>query len=278
MKKIIVLLLVMLLLTSCGSSEGNIPETVAAEPMPTAGETQNVQLQEFLSHELAMIQGYVVMDEGDVRHNVGNWVNFLKSCEEGEQAAVTVVQFLPGEAGYNYVKYDVSFDGETYLAEYVKDGISISETASELVYTAGKVDDSVEPYDAYERYCLNELVIYVDLIAEPDFEGVNEIFLHAKEGEPAIQSYTGDTMQPIMELLWNANYVPCEPENYVYGIKLLMANRDGKELVIELDLNQGYYRYGMQNYKYGEVADMLSALGIDQWPDSVLKEFGELVN
>lgn len=278
MKKIIVLLLVMLLLTSCGSSEGNIPETVATEPMPTAGETQDVQLQEFLSHELAMIQGYVVMDEGDVRHNVGNWVNFLKSCKDGEQAAVTVVQFLPGEAGYNYVKYDVSFDGETYLAEYVKDGISISETASELVYTAGKVDDSVEPYDSYERYCLNELVICEDLIAEPDFEGVNEIFLHAKEGEPAIQSYTGDTMQPIMELLWNANYVPCEPENYVYGIKLLMANRDGKELVIELDLNQGYYRYGMQNYKYGEVADMLSALGIDQWPDSVLKEFGELVN
>lgn len=278
MKGIVALLFAMLLLTGCGSNEGKISETVVTEPMPTAEETQEVWQQEFLSHELAMIQGYVVMDEGDVRHNAGNWVNFLKTCENGEQAAVTVVQFQLEETGYTYVEYDLSFDGETYSVEYVKDGTLISDSASELVYTAGKADDTMEPYDSFERYCLNDLVIYEDLIAETDFEGVHEIFLHAKEGEPAIQSYTGDTMQPVLELLWNAKYVPCEPENYVYGIKLLMTNRDGKELVIELDLNQGYYRYGMQNYKYGEVADMLAALGINQWPDSVLNEFGELVN
>ena len=81
-----------------------------------------------------------------------------------------------------------------------------------------------------------------------------------------------------MELLWNAEYVPSEPDDYVYGMKLLMTNRDGKELVIELDLKQGYYRYGMQNYHYGEVEDLFAVLQIEAWPDSVLEEFKDFLN
>ena len=92
-------------------------------------------------------------------------------------------------------------------------------------------------------------------------------------------SYTdGESIDSILQLLMTAEYLPAEPENYVYGMKLLMTNRDGKQLVIELDLNQGVYRYGMQNYEYGKVSEMLSALGLEQWPEEVLEEYGVYLN
>ena len=59
---------------------------------------------------------------------------------------------------------------------------------------------------------------------------------------------------------------------------LLMTNREGKDIVIELDLQQGNYRYGMQTCAHGEISDLLAALDINRWPDSVMEEFGTFLN
>ena len=274
MKRVCCFLCMLLLLTGCAANQPVSEPPTTAQPATEYIPTQATEAQAILSHEIAMLEGYVVMDGGDVRHNAGSWVNFLNTCAAGEHASVSVVSFTLEADGYTYVKYDLTFDGSMYAVEYVRDGVLLKETAAELVYSTGRLESSDEPYDAYEQYSLNNVIVYTDLIAEPEFEGVNEIFLHAKEGEPPVNTYTGDDMQPILELLWNADYVPAEPENYAYGMKLLMSNRDGKELVIELELNQGYYRYGMQTYQYGQVSDMLAVLKLEHWPDSVLKEFG----
>lgn len=273
MKRLCWLLCMILLLTGCAVKREAVSDVT--ERIPVTEQPQETQLQVILSHEIAMLEGYVVIDEGDVRHNAGNWVKFLDACVAGENAAVTVVSFTLEEGGYTHVKYDLTFDGTVYSVEYEKDGVLNRESAPELVRTTGLLEAGSEPYDSFEQYTLNDLVVYTDLITEPDFEGVSEIHLHAKEGEPPVKSYAADALQPVLELLWNAEYVPCEPDDYVYGMKLLMTNRDGKELVIELDLKQGYYRYGMQNYHYGEVGDLFDVLGIDRWPDSVLAEFGD---
>lgn len=274
MKRVCCFLCLLLLLTGCAANQPVSEPPTTAQPATEDIPVRATEEQTILSHEIAMLEGYVVMDEGDVRHNAGSWVNFLNACAAGEQASVSVVSFNFEADGYTYVKYDLTFDGSMYAVEYVRDGNLLKETADELVHTAVRLEKPEGPYDAYEQYSLNDVIIYTDLIAEPEFEGVNEIFLHAKEGEPPVNTYTGDDLQPILELLWNADYVPAEPENYAYGMKLLMSNRDGKELVIELDLNQGYYRYGVQTYQYGQVSDMLAALKLENWPDSVLKEFG----
>ena len=271
--KWIAMFVCLMLLSGCA---GDVEETTAPTetgPSETVMEIPETVPEMVLSHEIAMLEGYVVMDEGDVRHNAGSWRAFLEECEIGKPAAITVVDFTLEESGYTYVKYDLSFDGSMYAVEYEKDGEVVTDSAFRLDYAIGKLDDTAEPYDSYEQYSINGVTVYKDLIAEPYFEGVTEIFLHAKEGEPAISSYSGESLQGILELLWTAEYVPSEPENYVYGMKLLMINRDGQELVIELDLNQGYYRYGMQNYQYGELQDMLAVLELDQWPDSVLNEY-----
>lgn len=273
MKRIVFLLCLALLLAGCGANPEETTVTV-----PTSEETLVTEATEApevpLSQEMAMLQGYVVMEDGDVRHNTGSWMAFLEQSGTGEPCNVTVVQF---QSVSGYVRYDLSFDGSAYTLSFEKDGEIVTTVSHELVAEKGLCDDTMEPYDTYEAYLLNDIVLYKDLIAEPDYEGVTEIFLHAKEGEPPVKSYAGEEAGPVLQLLMAAEYVPCEPENYVYGMKLLMTNRDGKELVIELDLNHGVYRYGMQSYVYGEVEDMLSALGLEQWPDSVLEEFSYFI-
>ena len=229
-----------------------------------------------LSQEMAMLEGYVVMQDGDVRHNAGSWFDFLEKSRAGEPCAVTVVQFAFES---EYVRYDVSFDNNTYSVSFEKDGQLVTETSQVLVIDDGLCQDTEEPYDSYEAYLLNDILLYRDLIAQPDYEGVTEIFLHAKEGDPPVKSYQdAESVESILQLLMAAEYVSVEPENYVYGMKLLMTNRDGKELVLELDLNQGNYRYGMQTYTYGETCELLAVLGMEQWPDSVLKEFASFIN
>lgn len=276
MKTGIVMLCLAVLLTGCWADR----EEVTAQYGEQTSQTQSVETgehkqQENLSQEMAMLEGFVVMQDGDVRHNAGSWFDFLEKSRAGENCTVTVVQFSSGE---DYVRCELGFDGNDYTLFLEKDGQLTIETSQVLVIENGLWKDTEEPYDRYEAYLLNDIVLYRDLIAEPDFEGVTEVFLHAKEGEPPVKSYlTIEETDPVLQLLMTAEYVPVEPEDYVYGMKLLMTNRDGKELVIELDLNRGYYRYGMQTYAYGEVTDMLAALGLTQWPDSVLKEFSDFI-
>ena len=252
MKHILMLLCLTVLLTACARED-------ASEATMSVGSEAHASMESapvMLSQESAMLEGFVVMQDGDVRHNAGSWFDFLEKCRAGESCAVTVVQFC---SGADYVRCDLAFDGNDYTVFLEKDGQLTIETSQVLDFENGLFHDTEEPYDSYEAYLLNDIVLYRDLIAQPDYEGVTEIFLHAKEGEPPVKSYTdAASVGPILQLL--------------------MTNRDGQELVIELDLNQGIYRYGMQTYAYGEVSDLFAVLGMEQWPDSVLEEFASFLN
>lgn len=275
MKKLAVILCAVLLLTAC-AKEPLAMTTVPAETEMPVTVPSETEMEYPLSQEMAMLEGYVVMQDGDVRHNAGSWFDFLEKSRAGEPCEVTVVQFAFES---EYVRYDVTFDNNTYSVSFEKDGQLVTETSQVLVIDDGLCQDMEEPYDSYEAYLLNDILLYRDLIAQPDYEGVTEIFLHAKEGDPPVKSYQdAESVESILELLMAAEYVSVEPENYVYGMKLLMTNRDGKELVLELDLNQGNYRYGMQTYTYGDTCELLAVLGMEQWPDSVLKEFASFIN
>lgn len=272
-------LLLFLPMILCGCAGAPVEEaTASSTPAAEPAATETFAEVPVISQEMAMIEGYVVMDDGDVRHNVKSWMDFLEQCEAGNSASVSVASFSQGESGYAYVKYDLTFDGSVYTVEYYNGQEIVRDSSAELTYSAGLLESSEEPYDSYERYDLNGLILYQDLIAEPDFEGVTEIFLHAKEGEPALRSYSGDTLQPVLELLWNAEYLSCEPADYMYCMKLIMENRNGKELVIELDYRYGNFRYGMQTYHYGQLTDLFAVLQIQQWPESVIEEFDAYIN
>lgn len=278
MKKVVVCVLAAVLLCGCTARKPAPTDPVVVETtMPVITETPETQASrnsEIFSQEMAMIEGFVVMQDGDVRHNAGSWFDFL----EGKTGSVTVMQYTQTDAGTDCVRYDVAFDGTDYKVTFEMDGQTVTEVSQVIAMDSGPCDETQEPYDSYVEYTLNDIVLYRDLIAEPDFEGVQEIFLHAKESQPPVKAYRSiEEIDPILQLLMAAEYLPVEPETYMYGMKLLMTNREGKELVIELDLNQGIYRYGMQTYAYGNVEDMLDALGLEDWPESVIEEFGALI-
>ena len=152
MKHLGYFLCLVLLLTGCTVNHPAEEPSIATQP---ATEFQEDEEPTVLSHEIAMLEGYVVVDEGDVRHNAGNWMKFLDACNAGEHAAVSVVSFTLGESGYTYIKYDLTFDGSMYAVEYVMDGELVRETATDLVYSTGVLESSEEPYDSYEQYALN---------------------------------------------------------------------------------------------------------------------------
>lgn len=285
MKKTVFLLCLFLLLTGCGKEPAAVPvETVATE-MVTVPQTEPVTSPEMepvqvYSQEMAMLEGFVVMQDGDVRHNAGSWFAFLDQSLAGEVSEVTIIQFTQEVNFSSQIRYDVSFDGGAYFVTFERGGKTVTKSDWTLMHEKGTYDSTMEPFDCYEAYSLCDIVLYRDMIAAPDYEGVTEIYLHDKEGEPPIKSYAAsEEGGPVLQLLMEANWVSFDTleTEHIYGMKLLMTNRDGKELVIELDLNYGYYRYGMQTYCYGEVEEMLEALGLDQWPDSVLEEFASFI-
>ena len=177
--------------------------------------------------------------------------------------------------------YCINFDGTHFFVNGIQNEAQYAESFRFLVTVSGDLDDDREPYDAYQRYILSNaedgtdgLVIYEDLIAEPCYSGVSEIRLCISESQPPIKTYSGADAEAILSLLENASYFPCEPEEYVYCMKLTMVNGEGTEIVVELEMNSGICRYGTQIYEYGSLPDMFLSLGIEQWPDAVLEEFG----
>ncbi len=276
MKRLLVLICIALLMSGCAVQNADIPpESQSVEPT----DVLDVEDVPVYSQEQAMIEGFLVMQLGDVRHNQQNWFAFLEKTLAGEQAELNVIHFYDNGSGWGQILYELSFDGSVYTLCYQNDGELITETASALVEESGELDDSNEPYDAYHRYSLNDVVLYEDRIIIPAFDSNIPISLHAKEGDPALRDYTAvEDISPIVSLLSGAEYLPCEPEDYLYGMKLLTADTEGNGIVIELDLRYGNYRFGTQVFHYGEVADLFAVLGIEQWPDSVLKEFKDFLN
>lgn len=271
MKKRLFLLCLAMLLSGCGQTEA--PETTSI-PSETEQTSAVTEAQIPMSQEMAMLEGYVVMQDGDVRHNAGSWFAFLEKADAGEIAQVTIIQFVHDGNASTQVRFDVSYDGKEYLVAYEQKGQSVTQRSQTLMREKGTYDDAMEPYDCYEAYTLKDIVLYQDRIAEPDFEGVKEIFLHAKEGDPPVKAYqTVEAVDPILQLLMGAQWMAYDSEDAVYGMKLLMTNRDGKELVLELDLLRGVFRHGTQSYAYGSVSDLFAALEIQNWPDSVIEEF-----
>lgn len=255
--------------------------TVVPETLHQTEATQMVQ--EWISQEQAMIQGFVVVQDGDVRHNQDRWQAYMDAAETKIPASVTVIHFGRSETGSEQNRYDLSFDGSIHHLTCVVNGKKTEKNYAQLLKQQISLEEEWEPYDSVIRYLLADgdrtEVLFEDFIAETDFAGVYVMGLYLKEGEPPLL-HAGEPSQveAILSLLSHAEYLSGDPSDYYYGAKLMMTNGKGKQLVLELDLNKGNYRYGMQTYRYGEVTDLLNLLGLDKWPDEVYAEHGAYIN
>ena len=255
-KKAAFVLLFLALLTGCQKTEQTettapqIETTYATEATETVA-TAPVPVQKWISQEQAMLEGFVVIQDGDVRHNQNRWQLYMETVERKEPASITVIHFLRTDAGWEQIRYDISFDGNVHHLTCTEKGEKTEKTYTQLLKQQISLDESREPYDSAIRYLLanNDIgdMLFEDLIAETELDGVTEIAFHLKEGEPALETFTDSAqVDAVLSLLNHAEYLSGDPESYYYGAKLIMINGKCEQLVLELDLNRGNYRYGMQ--------------------------------
>ena len=129
MKKLFACVLAAALLCGCAPQKSVTADPVELEttvPVVTEiPETQESRNSEIFSQEMAMIEGYVVMQDGDVRHNAGSWFDF----REGQIGSGTVMQYTQTDAGTDCVRYDVAFDGTDYTVTFDKDEQTVVEVS-----------------------------------------------------------------------------------------------------------------------------------------------------
>lgn len=243
----------------------------------------------FYNEEQAMRDGCVVMRNGDVRRNQDSWQNFIELTEDGAEVAVTVVHYTEENSDTTYIRYGVIFDGSTYTLKITAGEQQLTYTFSGLEMTAGEIKEPQSPYDRYIRYTLTggneteDVIIVEDRISTPNLNNVSKIDFHMKQGEPPLKTYEEPAeIETILNLLKNAEYQMVPPDGYIFGVKLILQKEDAEELILEVDILQGIYRYGnaygYQYYKYGELSDLFQVLGITQWPEEVQKEYNGYLN
>lgn len=283
-KKLTAILLLLIMLAGCQKTEQTettapIVETTACIEETEETPTKPTFVQPWISQEQAMLSGFVVVQDGDVRENQNRWQAYMEATEKKEPVSITVMHYRRTEVGFAQTRYDLAYDGSLYHLTIMENGEKKGKSYAQLLKQQEPLDESWEPYDSVIRYVLRDsdksMILFEDLIAETDLNGVTEIYFHLKESEPALKRITdADQVKNILSLLNHAEYLPGDPQNYYYGVKLITTNGKGEQLVLELDLNKGNYRYGMQTYCYGDVSDMLSLLEFERWPDEVYEEHG----
>ena len=232
------------------------------------------------SHEQAMLDGCVVMEDFDVLYNQDSWQNFVELAEAGAETAVTVVHYTEEESETTYIRYGVIFDGSVYTLKITAGEQQLTHTFTGLERKSGKYDQWTNGRDSYIRYTLTggmdtqDVLIYNDGITTPPLSQANSFDFHLKEGEPPLAVYEDpDEVKAIVDLLERAEYMEVPPSGYVLGVSLFFEMENGEKARLEMDILQGVYRYHDSYYRYGEVSDLFQVLGITQWPEEVQQEY-----
>lgn len=238
----------------------------------------------FYNEEQAMRDGCVVMRNGDVRRNQDSWQNFIELTEDGAEVAVTVVHYTEEKSDTTYIRYGLIFDGSIYTLKITAGEQQLTHTFTNLEMSTGEITDAQKIHDRYIRYTLSggneteDVIIVEDRISTPNLNNVSKIDFHMKQGEPPLKTYEEPAeIETILNLLKNAEYQMVPPDGYILGVNLILQTEDSQQLILEVDILQGIYRYGNANgyqyYKYGEVSDLFQVLGITQWPEEVQQEY-----
>lgn len=248
----------------------------------TSSQPVSPQQPAVYSQEQAMIDGFVVMQDGDILHNQANWMNFVELTQAGTDCSITVMHYVHGQQGFTYTRYDITFEEGVYFVNILADERQTTCMYEGLERTEGRFGADQEPYDSYIRYTFvkgtdtGDMVIFEDKIAQPELTGsITMAALILKEGEPELAIYEEpEVLGGLMELVNSAEYMLIPPDDYLFGVKLVFLDEAGNQQILELDIIRGIFRYGQSYYRYGELSMLFEILGLSQWPKPVLDEYG----
>ena len=258
------------------------------------------ELSPYYNSEQAMIDGCVVMKDGDAQSGQELFDKFYESVLDGTPGSIRVADFSSEERFAIQVS-DILYDGEDFTWQAVTDGQLYERHYRYLYHFSGEPESPNASYDAYDAYVLTDeknitweklwgslysssklapfdfTLVYVDYVYYPDhpvipdcskitLELENEILLTAKDMDA-------------VEALFAQAEETYEPKTWSPGPILRLTGKDGTEVIVELGLDTDWVRIDGIYYDFGPGFDedgaydaltyLFSLLGIRDWPQEV---------
>ena len=275
-----------------------IPKYILTGPIPLE------ELTEKYGAEQAMIDGCVVLRDGDVSHNQEVWQAFLDTVNAGQQAYVRTAEYHyhPELSLVTQYVYDIRFDGNVYSVEGILNGEKFRKEYQYLLTFLGQASNESHDYDSYIRYVLSNepyetwekangitmdgsikserlpQVVYTDLIYETKRPQLPanpvEATLECK-GFPVVTVTDFDRLEKLWILFEDAEFLGYEPKTHSIGVgvNLLLTAGDGQQITIELDPDNDLARINGEYISYGKpdepcyILKLWEYLGIGAWPE-----------
>ena len=282
-----------------------IPESILTGPIPLE------ELTEKYGAEQAMIDGCVVLRDGDVSHNQEVWQAFLDTVNAGQQAYVRTAEYHyhPELSQVTQYVYDIRFDGNVYSVEGILNGEKFRKEYQYLLTFLGQASNESQDYDSYIRYVLSNepyetwekangitmdgsikserlpQVVYTDLIYEtkrPQLPANPAQAVLEFNGTQLVSITDFDRLEKIWILFQEAEYLGYEPKTHSVGVglNLILTSQSGETMTIELDPDSDICRIDGEFIFYGAydepdyIEKLWYYLGIEAWPDVVYEKCG----
>ncbi len=251
-------------------------------------------LPKYYNSEQAMIDGCVVMRDGDILSGQDLFAAFYGEVSAGAPASIRIASFYE-EPSVTQVA-DISFDGEGFTWRAIENG-KISEKHYQYLYHySEKPESSTATFDAIDCYVLtnekgvtwkqlwngllssaagayiDHVTIYNDYIYYPNHPTIPdcESITLEYEGELLLKADNVDAL----EALFSRAEETYEPKTWSPGPVLCFHGKDGTEVIITLSLDNDwccidgiYYDYGPgydADGSYDASEELYDLLGIER--------------
>lgn len=258
------------------------------------------ELNPYYNSEQAMIDGCVIMKDGDAQSGQNLFYDFSETVMVGKPAQIRIAYFSSDERFAIQVS-DILYDGEDFTLQYVEDGQLYERNYQYLYHYNGEPKEITATYDNFNAYVLiNERGVTWEQIlnslyssqsnASIDFTPVFMDYIYyinspvIPQCKTVTLEFDGEILLTVedtqaLEALFSRANETYEPKTWNPGPILRFTGKDGTEVIVELGLDTDwvridgiYYDFGPgydEDGAYDALAYLFSLLGIEDWPQEV---------
>lgn len=258
------------------------------------------ELSPYYNTEQAMIDGCVVMRDGDAQSGQDLFYDFSETVMVGKPAQIRIAYFSSNE-GFALQVSDILYDGEDFTLQSIEDGQLYERNYQYLYHYNGEPKEITATYDNFNAYVLTDeenvtwdelwdslassqagvaidfTLVFMDYIYYINNPVIPQCETVTLEFDGKVLLTVEDT-QALKALFSRANET-YEPKTWSPGPILRFAGNDGTEVIVELGLDTDwvridgiYYDFGPgfdEDGAYDALAYLFSLLGIRDWPQEV---------
>ncbi len=258
------------------------------------------ELNPYYNSEQAMIDGCVIMKDGDAQSGQNLFYDFSETVMVGKPAQIRIAYFSSDERFAIQVA-DVIYDGESFTWRAVEAGQLYERHYKYLYHYNGEPKEITATYDNFNAHVLiNERGVTWEQIlnslyssqssASIDFTPVFMDYIYyinspvIPQCETVTLEFDGKVLLTVedteaLEALFSRANETYEPKTWNPGPILRFTGKDSTEVIVELGLDTDwvridgiYYDFGPgfdEDGAYDALAYLFSLLGIEDWPQEV---------